>query len=288
MTICANAQKVNFTKKELVIEKGDKLAILMVHFGTTNDVARAKTYDTINTEVQKEFKNATVTQAYSSRIIIKILKERGIDFNTPLEMLEELQLDGYTHVVVQPTHIIDGVEMESLRRDVESVANKFKEVRLGRPLLYTPEDYTLTIDALKDEVKTTSDATLLVGHGTYEAITSSYAMVDYMLKLDGDTSWSVATIEGYPTFDQGVSMLERANAKSVTLVPFMFVAGEHAKNDIKGEWKEELEKKGYKVDVVMKGMGENQEVRKIFIDHIKFAMDNIHLDIMKKKEQYAK
>ncbi|MFR4037756.1 MAG: sirohydrochlorin cobaltochelatase [Butyricimonas faecalis] len=34
----------------------------------------------------------------------------------------------------------------------------------------------------------------------------------------------------------------------------MFVAGDHAKNDIAGDWKEELEKKGYKVNVVLKGL----------------------------------
>ena len=38
------------------------------------------------------------------------------------------------------TNIIDGVEMESLRRDVESALPFFKEIRVGTPLLYSIED----------------------------------------------------------------------------------------------------------------------------------------------------
>lgn len=50
------------------------------------------------------------------------LKARGIEKPNPLEALLKLLGDGYTHVIVQSTNIIEGVEMESLRRDVASVA----------------------------------------------------------------------------------------------------------------------------------------------------------------------
>ncbi len=284
----ASAHKTNYAESKIELSQGDKLAIVMVHFGTTNDQTRAQTLDKINEEVAARFTDAKVVEAYTSRIVIKRLSNKGVQKYTPSQVLDQLLADGYTHVILQPTHVIDGVEMESLERDVEVLGSKFKEVRIGRPLLYSPEDYAATIEALKGSVKSGCDAVMLVGHGTYEPITASYAMVDYMLKSRGLKSWHVATIEGYPSFDDGVTMLSRSGAKSVCLVPFMFVAGVHAQDDIAGEWREDLESKGYKVEVLMVGMGQNADIRKIYIDHIDFAMNNVSLDIMKKKLEYSK
>ncbi|MGG6498602.1 UNVERIFIED_CONTAM: sirohydrochlorin cobaltochelatase, partial [Bacteroidetes bacterium 56_B9] len=66
--------------------------------------------------------------------------ERGITKLTPLDAMLKLRSEGYTHLIVQSTNIIDGVEMESLRRDVESTLPFFKEIRVGTPLLYSIED----------------------------------------------------------------------------------------------------------------------------------------------------
>ena len=283
-----NAEKTNYERRPITLGEGDKLAIMMVHFGTTKDEPRAKTFNAINSEVAAAFPEAKVVEAYSSRIVMRILRDRGINYYSPKEMLEKLHTDGYTHVIVQSTHIIDGVEMESLRRDVENCNSFFKDIRVSRPLLYTPDDYRQAITAMKGEIKTEADAVLLVGHGTYEPITASYAMLDYMLKIEGTPNWSIATIEGYPTFDNGVTMLEQINAKSVCLAPCMFVAGEHAAGDIAEDWNNDLKKRGYKVELQLRGLGEFPAIRSIFIDHIRFSMENVHLDIMKKKQDYAK
>ena len=52
----------------------------------------------------------------------------------------------------------------------------------------------------------------------------------------------------------------------------MFVAGDHAQNDIAQDWKEQLEGEGYNVDVVMQGLGEIPQIQDLFIDHINFAL----------------
>ena len=41
----------------------------------------------------------------------------------------------------------------------------------------------------------------------------------------------------------------------------MFVAGDHVNNDIAGDWKKELEDNGYKVSVLMEGLGQNPTYR---------------------------
>ena len=52
-------------------------------------------------------------------------------------------------------------------------------------------------------------------------------------------------------------------------MPLMLVAGDHAKNDMAGEWKEQLEASGFEVNCVLKGLGEYPEIREIYCEHIK-------------------
>ena len=186
--------------------------------------------------------------------------------------------------------------MESLRHDVESVLPFFKEIRVSTPLLYSVEDAKKVTDILGQRLnasvqqsakKKGKEHFVLVGHGTYTPGTAAYSQMDYMPKAAGFGNFHVGTIEGYPTFETMLAQLKAAKAKSVTLVPFMFVAGDHAKNDIAGEWREMLEKEGYTVHVRMEGLGQIHEIQKIFVDHIRFGLKHRTQGIMEKKAVYA-
>ena len=286
--VCRAHDGENFVASDLFasLQPGDKAALLMVHFGTTHDDTRALTIDAINQKAKEAFKDVELREAWTSRIVMRRLKARGIEKLNPIEALEKLKADGYTHILIQSTNIIEGIEMESLRKDVAAMKSSFKEIRIGNPLLYTPEDYEAVIAAIiKNGAK--EGATLLVGHGTYTPATAQYAMLDYMLKEKGFKDYSVGTIEGYPTFDTMVAQVKANGTKKVLLIPFMFVAGDHAKNDIAGDWKEELEKKGYEVSVFMEGLGQNPDIQKIFIEHARFMAKHKMIDIVDKKKAYA-
>ena len=234
---CAAHEGGNFVSSDMLasMKPGEKAALLMVHFGTTHDDTRAQTIDAVNAQARKAFPDLEFREAYTSRIIIRRLKARGIDKPTPLDALLQLRGEGYTHIIVQSTNIIDGVEMESLRRDVESVLPFFKEIRVGTPLLYSVEDAEkvagilgrrLDASVRQGAKKKSQEHFVLVGHGTYTPGTAAYSQMDYMLKAAGFGNFHVGTIEGYPTFETMLAQLKAAQAKSVTLVPFMFVAGD--------------------------------------------------------------
>lgn len=278
----------NFHSSDLFasMQAGDKAAVLMVHFGTTYDDTRALTIDAINQKARTAFEGTEVREAYTSRIIQRRLKARGIEKPNPAEALEQLKAEGFTHILIQSTNIIEGVEMESLRKDVALLAKDFKDVRIGNPLLYTPEDYEAVIAAIARKAAK-EGATVLVGHGTYTPSTAQYAMTDYMLKAKGYNNIHVGTIEGYPSFDDMLARLQASGVKKVMLMPFMFVAGDHANNDIAGDWKKELEDKGYEVSVLMEGLGQNPDIQHLFIEHARFAAKHKMIDIMDKKKAYA-
>lgn len=258
----------------------------MVHFGTSFDDTRVVTIDAINAKAKAAFPELEVREAYTSRVIVRRLKARGIEKFTPIDALLKLRGDGYTHIIIQSSNIIEGVEMESLRKDAASVELFFKEIRIGNPLLYTVEDSEAVVSILETS-KPEKGSIVLVGHGTSTPITATYAMIDYMCKARGLKNFHMGTLEGYPTFETMLGQLKATKAKQVTLVPFMFVAGDHARNDIAGEWRELLEKEGFKVDVRMEGLGQIPAIQDIFIEHIRFMLHHKPIGIIEKKAAYA-
>ena len=78
------------------MQTGDKAAVLMVHFGTTYDETRALTIDAINEKAREAFEGTEVREAYTSRIIMRRLKARGIEKLNPAEALTQLKAEGFT------------------------------------------------------------------------------------------------------------------------------------------------------------------------------------------------
>ena len=273
------------------MKKDDKAAIVMVHFGTTFDETRALTIDRINAKVQDEFKNVEVKEAYTSRIIMRRLKERGIIKLNPQEVLDELKAQGYTHVLVQGTNVMNGIESEHLKAEVASYEDDFKDIRVGAPLLTDAHDYENVAKAIAKKIGPLKEnqGVVLVGHGTHHFAGSAYAMMDYVFSAEGYENYAVGTVEGYPEFDNVVKKLKDRGVTDVILMPFMFVAGDHAQNDIAGDWNENLQKAGFTVSkVIMMGLGQNEDIQNIYVDHIKFMTHHKSEDMAAKKVQYSK
>ncbi len=270
----------------------NKIALLMVHFGTTYDETRSKTIDAINAKAAQTFPELTLREAYTSRIVIRRLKERGIVRETPLDALLRLRADGFTRVIVQSTTLLEGAEMESLRREVASVEGFFEDIRVGAPLLYDVADCAKVAEILAARHADATDArkkahVVLVGHGTYTPATATYSQMDYLFSAQGNPLFHVATLEGYPTFETMLARLKAAGARRVTLVPLLFVAGDHVTNDIAVDWKQALEAEGLQVDCRLEGLGEIPEIQDIYLDHIRYSLHHAPVDIMKKKQEYA-
>jgi sirohydrochlorin cobaltochelatase len=166
--------------------------------------------------------------------------------------------------------------MDRLRQDVEQVRPFFDSIWVSTPLLYTVEDAEKVCEVLVN--RHVADATkrehvLFIGHGTEGPATALYSQLDYMLRANGHAHYHVATIEGYPTQETALAQIKAMKGKKVTLVPLLFVAGDHANNDISVEWKEALEKEGLAVDVRLEGLGEVPEIQDLYIKRIEELKD---------------
>lgn len=246
-------------------------SLLMVHFGTTYDDTRQKTINAINEKARKEFPDMIVREAYTSHIVMNRLAKQGIRKDTPTEALLRLRSEGVRTVKVQPSYVIDGIEMDRLRKEIEQVRPFFDSIWVSTPLLYSVEDAETVCEILVNRHPADNkkrEHVLFIGHGTEGPATALYSQLDYMLRANGHVNFHVATIEGYPTQATALNQIKSMKGRKVTLVPLLFVAGDHANNDISVEWKETLEKEGLSVDVRLEGLGEVPEIQDLYIKKI--------------------
>ncbi|WP_319371920.1 sirohydrochlorin cobaltochelatase [uncultured Ilyobacter sp.] len=198
-----------------------KKGILMVHFGTVKMETRKKTLDSLNMNIAARFQEFQVREAYTSRMIIKkIYKKEEIRKNTPKEALRMMAQDGFTYVIVQASHVINGLEGEYLKGEVGYFKDEFQEIKMGEPLLTLPEDYIQIADVFKKEFENIEGAVVLVGHGTMHHSNSAYGMLQTVFNMREMENFYVGTIEGYPALDEVISQLKKNSVKKVTLVPF--------------------------------------------------------------------
>lgn len=266
-----------------------KQAIVLIHFGTTHEDTRKKTIDAFRDRVEKEFPDHDIFQAFTSRMIIKKLKAQGLEVQNPLEVLEELKQKDYTHVWVQTTHLLHGIEYENLKEEMASYSSFFEKIAMGEALLNSVEDYKKIVSALgRREDLAPDEALIYVGHGTEHSANASYSMMRYVFVQENFPHCFVGTVEGYPECEEVIQDIKRqypSRNPKLVLKPFMFVAGEHAKNDIAVYWKEKLEGEGFVVSkVILEGLGELPEIQNLFMEHLQEAMkDKVSIAEYKKR-----
>lgn len=252
----------------------DKKAILVVSFGTSYAQTREKTIGAIEEDFRRAFPEYTIRRAFTSKMIIKKLRERdGIEVDTVAQALEKLAAEGYSTVICQPTHVMGGFEFDDVKREVENWKGRFDHIACGWPLLTSSEDYEQVTEALVQEFSDIpSDAALvLMGHGTEHPANATYPALDYRLKARGCKNFFVGTVEGYPDLPTVMQEVAAIGANKVFLAPLMVVAGDHAINDLCGEeedsWKSCFEQAGYQTEPILKGLGEYPAFRRIYLEH---------------------
>lgn len=257
-----------------------KQAILVVSFGTSYDETRKVTIDAIENSIQEAFPEFRVYRAWTSKMILaKIKKRDGIHIHNVKEAMEQMKADGITDVVVQPTHVINGIENDLMQEDALAYQESFHSIRFGNPLLTTEEDNQTVMQAVASEFSTLSEDEVLVmmGHGTTHYANAIYAALDYAFKDYGHENIYLGTVEAYPSMASILKMIAAKKPKKVVLAPFMIVAGDHARNDMAGDdpnsWYCQLKEAGYPVECVLKGLGEYSSIRNLFINHILMTLD---------------
>ena len=258
--------------------------ILVVSFGTSYSNSRHVTIGAIEDAIREAYPDYQVRRAFTAQIIIdKLKKEENIEIDNVKQALDRAVANGVKTLVVQPTHLMNGLEYNDLKKELDKYKDKFDKIALGKPLLTSDEDFKQVIAAITNDTKEYLDgetAICFMGHGTEADSNKVYATLHEKLKAAGYNDYFVGTVEAKPSVDDLIAQVkESGKYKRVILQPLMVVAGDHANNDMAGDgedsWVSKFKAAGFEVKPVLRGLGQNYDIQKIYLEHLKAAIDSL-------------
>ena len=240
-----------------------KKAILVTSFGTSHKDTREKCLDLIQREVEEKYGSGNVERAYTSGIIRRIIKKRGIHVFDQEEGLKFLKDKGFEKIITMSLYILGGIEYSKLD-------DKYGEI--SKPLLADNEDFKKIVENEEFNDVEGNDAIVFMGHGTESEADYAYQKLQEEYLKAGKNNIFIATVEGKVTIKDVIEKMKGKGFRNILLKPLMIVAGDHAKNDMSSDnedsWKTMLKNEGYEVTSVLKGMGEYEFIRKMFMDKL--------------------
>lgn len=255
--------------------------LLVVSFGTSFNDNRRLTIGAIEAAMEEAFPDYSVRRGFTSQIIIDHVKSRdGEIIDNVGEALDRAVANGVKNLVIQPTHLMNGLEYNDLVNEVAQYADAFEAVSIGEPLLTSDEDFQTVAKALVDATASYDDgktAICYMGHGTEAESNAVYAKMQQVLTDAGYANYFVGTVEAEPTLEDVLALVQAGEYERVVLRPMMIVAGDHANNDMAGDeedsWKTAFESAGYEVECVVSGLGELEAIQNLLVAHARTAID---------------
>ena len=250
--------------------------ILVVSFGTSFNDSRRLTIGAIENAIREAFPEWSVRRAFTSQIIIDHVNKRdGVKIDNVKEALDRAVENGVKNLIVQPTHLMAGLEYHDLEEEVMSYADAFESITMGENLLAEDGDFeevAKIITARTAEYDDGETAICFMGHGTEAESNAVYAKMQEVLAADGFENYFVGTVEATPSLEDVMAAVGEGEYKRVVLMPLMVVAGDHANNDMAGDeedsWKSQFEAEGYSVECVLEGLGQQPEIQQLYVEHL--------------------
>ena len=263
-------------------EKAVKPVILVTSFGTSYNDSRHITIGAIEDAIREKYwQDYDIRRAFTAQIIIDKLKKRdGITIDNMTEALDRCVEDGVKEIVVQPTHLMAGLEYADVKDELDKYADKFDKISLGDPLLTSDDDYKKVAAAINENMASFDDgktALCLMGHGTEADSNADYAKMQEVFKNEGLTQFFVGTVEAEPTCEDVIAAASAAGYKKAVLAPFMVGRGRpreqrHGRRDRPRQLGCEVRGRWLRSDVPAPGSGTERRGRR----HLRLARGRRH------------
>lgn len=257
--------------------------LLVVSFGTSYNDSRRLTIGGIESAIERAFPDYSVRRGFTSQIIIDHVKDRDdVAIDNVKEAMDRAVANDVKKLVIQPTHLMDGLEYQDLVDEVAGYADSFEQIAVGEPLLTSEEDFQAVMKAIVEATAEYDDgetAICFMGHGTEAESNQIYGKMQQVLTDAGYANYYVGTVEATPSLEDVLAAVQGGEYKKVVLRPLMIVAGDHANNDMAGieedSWRTAFENAGYEVECVVEGLGELEAIQQLFVTHAQAAADSL-------------
>ena len=271
--------------------------LLVLSFGTSYNDSRRLTVGAIENDLEKAFPDFSVRRGFTSNIIIDHVNKRDNILIDDVDAAMNRAVDnGVKTLVVQPTHLMHGLEYDELEEEVGNYADAFDQVVFGEPLLSSDDDFAKVEKAITEWTAEYDDgktAICFMGHGTEADSNEVYQKMQDLLTKDGYANYFVGTVEATPSLEDVLAKVQAGDYERVVLEPLMVVAGDHANNDMAGGMQDgeqpdadsfagKLQAAGYRPECVIRGIGEYPAVREVYLAHLRQITQKLFCDLRTK------
>lgn len=250
-----------------------KKAILAVSFGTAYPGALEQSVAVLERTLAEAFPGWEIRRAYTGETVLQTLRQQGIPAQDPVQALDGLAAEGFTHVAVQPLFISRGIEYEKLCAEVDAFRSRLR-ISVGAPLLGSERDISDAAEALLEWLPAPEDgeALLLMGHGRSGSDNADYLRMAQTLQGRRDNVY-FAVMNGQPSLESVLEQLpHKPEIRKLLVSPFLLTPGCHAHRDME-LWAERLRAEGYRVTCHQQGLGQCAGIRKLFTAHCAAAAE---------------
>jgi len=211
-------------------------AVILACFGS---VIEQQMYLDLQAKVQKRFQGADIFMSFSSRMVLKDLHKRGMEYKNLTQMLADVDMLGYKKIVVVSVNLFPTDEHELLQRTVKgfnlfSLAN----IRYTKAIMHKTKESSLALKALHEAISQSPWANLYVIHGVPVLDLPGLSAVNYADSFlrTIDTRNYTCSLEGAFPYDAVKEALARQmKADGIThlqIVPMLLVSGNHYRKDM--------------------------------------------------------
>lgn len=284
-----------FTPDSLVRQENE--ALLLVTFGSTYPGPH-RTFAHIRAYFQALYPHRDIFMAFTSSVCMRRWHEKtGESYFPANQWLEAIGRAGYRQVSLQSLHIIPGLEYSFItKRYIPEFCAKYPDVRvaLGEPLLFDERDIQevgqIIYRAFAERLGA-GEGLVLMGHGNHtdkfpEANGKYDELNAYLQSLDKKIVIGTVDYESM-LYEHVLAHLQEHCPAPATLnyLPLMSVAGDHALNDMVGDWEEgepieeqswlcRLREEGYQAseeNLHMHGLGDYDAICAVWAKHLEEA-----------------
>ena len=256
--------------------------IIIASFGSIYKEAVDTSIGVIESKVRALYSNMEVRRVFLSDALVDKWNDKYDEhISSFTEAMQEFNRMGIDEVYIQPITLVADQCYQQMRKQalkfLHSSEYGFTQINIGKPLLTSlgiknyADDYEATLDGILRHVNTKAlnKSIILMANGQNQL---EFSTLQLKAMYGAAPNVAVFTTNGFPTFKQALTLVDRMGHQDVLVVPLALIGSAHLMDYLGGERSDSiyalLAEEGYNVDIWNEGLGENPYVQDLFLKHL--------------------
>ena len=256
--------------------------IIIASFGSIYKEAVNTSIGVIESKVRALYSNMEVRRVFLSDALVDKWNDKYDEhISSFTEAMQEFNRMGIDEVYIQPITLVADQCYQQMRKQalkfLHSSEYGFTQINIGKPLLTSlgiknyADDYEATLDGILRHVNTKAlnKSIILMANGQNQL---EFSTLQLKAMYGAAPNVAVFTTNGFPTFKQALTLVDRMGHPDVLVVPLALIGSAHLMDYLGGERSDSiyalLAEEGYNVDIWNEGLGENPYVQDLFLKHL--------------------